>query len=97
MSSEFEARFAWANPDAKVYVIFVVQPEGEHGDRESAVSCRVERFVEYRSDSGMRASNLNDIPNPTRQQIERSMGTKCSIQLGVRLGGIKYIEQPIAH
>lgn len=97
MTSEFEARFVWANSDGKkVYVAFILCPLEEQESQESSIDCRVDRFVEYRTYDGDNIFDQSELPEQIRQQVEMLLGTKRTILEGVRSGAILYIEPPSA-
>ncbi len=94
MSESFPARFAWASGERKVLVVFLVRAVAEPDASDLSVRCQIKQFVEYRNLEGEQTSDLDRVPSLVRQQIAVLLGTECTVQAGVRSGGVKYIERP---
>lgn len=96
MSESFQARFAWASGEGKVLVVFLVRPMDEPDAADLSVRCQIEQFVEYQNLEGKQTFDIERVPSLVRQQIAALLETQCTVQAGVRSGGVKYIERPPA-
>lgn len=96
MIDEFEAKFAWANSDRRVVVVFLLCSLNEQSKLDSLIECRIERFVEYRSSDGNKTFDVQQLPEDVKNQVQCLLGAQCSLQRGVECGGVKYIESPRA-